>query len=1026
MRASNCVYFVLLALVVVPCQANAQAVEPSAAVSDTLRPFEEVVVPVLNRYCVDCHGASEPDAKLDLSRFQSTEHLSGFPELWQEVSTRIAEGEMPPEDAEPLADEERQKVIDWLAAWRSDMAARNAGDPGVVLTRRLNTAEYNYTLRDLLGVDIRPAREFPVDPANEAGFDNSGQSLAMSPGLLNKYLAAARTVAEHAVLTPQGIDFAPHPVMTETDRDKYAVNRIVDFYSRQPTQIADYLLAAWKLQHAEPEQEGTHSPTLISQVAADSQLSEKYLTRLVDTLHAAERDGEPNSEQKGEQNGEPSGDAASSTLPILDWLRTEWRQEVLSQVEPDLAEKACQQLAQQIQAVRDALQPSIVNLEAAGIHKGSQTFVLWKNRQYARNRQRYVPEHLDGLEKDKLPEEIAALLTPPSDEQRGDEQVGNKQGGNQVNNVQRREYDRQMAEFCEVFPDAFYISERGRDYLDTPREKQEKGRLLSAGFHSMMGYFRDDAPLVDLILADSERAELDALWQELDFITEAPIRQYLGFLWFERTDSRYMRDEEFDFARAEDKQSATGPMIRKLAKVYIDKAERGGAEGDARQALVEYFEQIEQEIAWVEQAQQGARPRHLMALTEFGRRAFRGNWTADDERDLRTFYHSLIDDEGLSHSEAIQDAIVMLLMSPKFVYRVDLNATEEKVTSLNSFELASRLSYFLWSSMPDADMLEVAAADGLTDPQMLLVHTDRLLADPRSRALAVEFGGQWLGFRRFEEHNSVDRQRFPEFTDRLRQAMYEEPIQFLTDMIRNNRSVLECLQADRIFVTSELAKHYGIAVDRSAAAGDPEWHVVESDEGTGRGGLPTMAVFLTQNSPGLRTSPVKRGYWVVRQLLGERIPPPPPGVPELPEDESQLGELSLREVLERHREQASCAVCHDRFDALGLVFENYGPVGELRSVDLAGKPVDTSATFPDGSVGHGVEDLQAYLLEERRDDFIDNLCKKLLAFALGRTLQISDDSLLAAMRENLERDNFQFSSLIRTIIASPQFTQKRS
>ena len=330
---------------VVPCQANSQAVELSAAVSDTLRPFEEVVVPVLNRYCVDCHGKSDPDAKLDLSRFQSTEDLSGFPELWQEVSTRIAEGEMPPEDAEPLTDEERQQVIDWLAAWRRDMAARNAGDPGVVLTRRLNTAEYNYTLRDLLGVDIRPAKEFPVDPANEAGFDNSGQSLAMSPGLLNKYLAAARTVAEHAVLTPQGIDFAPHPVMTETDRDKYAVNRIVDFYSRQPTQIADYLLAAWKLQHAEPKQQEPHLPTLINQVAADSQLSEKYLTRLVDMLHAAERDGEPTGERSGEQNSEPSGDAASSTLPILDWLRTEWRQEVLSQVERDLAEKACQQLA---------------------------------------------------------------------------------------------------------------------------------------------------------------------------------------------------------------------------------------------------------------------------------------------------------------------------------------------------------------------------------------------------------------------------------------------------------------------------------------------------------------------------------------------------------------------------------------------------------------------------------------------------------------------------------------------------------
>jgi hypothetical protein len=186
-----------------------------------------------------------------------------------------------------------------------------------------------------------------------------------------------------------------------------------------------------------------------------------------------------------------------------------------------------------------------------------------------------------------------------------------------------------------------------------------------------------------------------------------------------------------------------------------------------------------------------------------------------------------------------------------------------------------------------------------------------------------------------------------------------------------------------------------------------------------------MAVFLTQNSPGLRTSPVKRGYWVVRRLLGERIPPPPPNVPELPNDEAKLGELTLREMLAKHREHKSCAACHERFDAFGLAFEGFGPIGERRDRDLGGRPVDVRATFPDGSAGVGVDGLKDYLRERRQDEFLDNLCRKLLAYALGRSLQPSDDATIAAMRTNLAQDGYRFGALVETIIASPQFLTKR-
>src|SRR5260370_452254 len=187
-----------------------------------------------------------------------------------------------------------------------------------------------------------------------------------------------------------------------------------------------------------------------------------------------------------------------------------------------------------------------------------------------------------------------------------------------------------------------------------------------------------------------------------------------------------------------------------------------------------------------------------------------------------------------------------------------------------------------------------------------------------------------------------------------------------------------------------------------------------------------MAVFLTKNAPGLRPSPVKRGYWVVRRVLGERIPPPPPSVPEFPKDEANLGELTLPQLLARPRENKSCAACHKRFDSVGLVFEDFGPIGERRTKDLAGHPVQTGATFPDGKDREGLSGLREYLREERQNEFVDNLCRKLFSYALGRGLLPSDKKTLAAMRRKLEDEGYAFGSLVEAIIMSPQFLNRRA
>jgi hypothetical protein len=296
-----------------------------------------------------------------------------------------------------------------------------------------------------------------------------------------------------------------------------------------------------------------------------------------------------------------------------------------------------------------------------------------------------------------------------------------------------------------------------------------------------------------------------------------------------------------------------------------------------------------------------------------------------------------------------------------------------------------------------------------------------MLKDARVRGLVTEFGGNFLDFRRFEEHNAVDRERFSAFDNDLRQAMFEEPVRFILDVVRENRPVTDLLFATHTFVNPVLAKHYGIP----GVTGAPDaWVRVDAADKYGRGGLLPMSVFLTKNAPGLRTSPVKRGYWVVKTVLGEHIPPPPAAVPELPRDEAKL-DLPLRDLLAKHRENRACAGCHSRFDSLGLVFEGYGMVGERRSKDLSGRAIDDSATFPGGAAGSGLEGLRAYVRANRQDDFITNVSRKLLSYALGRSLMLSDDIAVDSMRAKLAKDAYRFDSLIESIVTSSQFRNKR-
>jgi hypothetical protein len=949
---------------------------PALPHSDLETRFASDVRPFLQRYCFSCHGSDRPEAELDLSRDATVAAVAANAPHWDLVMRRLQAGEMPPEDAQshPTAGE-RAAVITWLRDFHDYQAEHNAGDPGPVLARRLSNAELDYTIRDLTGVDIRPTREFPVDPANEAGFDNSGESLAMSPALTKKYLAAARLVADHVVLKPEGFVFAPHPAVTDTDRDKYCVPRILDFYKRHAVDLADYFYASWKYRNR-----AAYAPDAdLKLFAVEARLSAKYLAMVWSAL--------------------TEGEAETGPLAAVRQL---W-DELPGPERADSARPGCEHMRDVVLRLRKQLKPNIMKLHVNGISDGSQPLVLWNNTQLAIRHRAYSGDVPNDLKKmsEQLKEKDAGLAkflaAGDSDKMRA-----------------------ALERFSDVFPDAFVVTDRGPYF--NPNDAG-KGRPLTAGFHLMQGYFRDDQPLCELILNEGERRELDRLWHELNFISLAPVRQYKDFIFFERAEPpRFMFEAEFDFARSEDKDAASEEKMARLAKLHLKKAREKGAGDEALKAIETYYADMSAEIRRIERARLAAEPSHLDALLNFAERAYRRPLTGTERDRLLTFYHTHRKQNDLSHEEALRDTLVVVLMSPHFYYRFDLPDPGSDPRPLTDYELASRLSYFLWSSMPDAELLEHAAAGDLHEPAVLKGQTRRMLRDAKVRGLATEFAGNWLDFRRFEEHNSVDRERFPAFTNELRRAMFEEPVRYFTDVAQRDRSVFDLLYGNDTFVNRTLAKHYGMPQPRG---GPDEWVHVEDAQRYGRGGLLPMAVFLTKNAPGLRTSPVKRGYWVVRRVLGEQIPPPPPTVPELPKDEATLGDLTLPQLLARHRENQSCAACHRRFDSVGLVFENYGPVGELRAKDLGGRPVDTAATFPDGSEGSGLKGLRDYLRERRQDEFIDNLCRKILSYALGRGLLPSDQKTLAAMRARLKADDYAFGGLVEAIVTSPQFLNKR-
>lgn len=368
-----------------------------------------------------------------------------------------------------------------------------------------------------------------------------------------------------------------------------------------------------------------------------------------------------------------------------------------------------------------------------------------------------------------------------------------------------------------------------------------------------------------------------------------------------------------------------------------------------------------------------------------------------------------------SFEEGVAAGIQALLLSPHFLFRIE-GQSAAHVSKLTQHELASRLSYFLWSSMPDDELLAAADRGKLSRPAVLAAQVRRMLLDPKADALVNNFGGQWLQTRALESVKP-DRKKFPDFDEYLRLSMARETTMFFKSIIHEDRSILDFIDGDYSYLNERLARFYGIAEVQG-----PEFRRVSFARDAQRGGLLTHASVLTISSYANRTSPVLRGKWVLDNLLGTPPPPPPPDVPNL--NEEKIGTASsMREQLELHRKNAICASCHARMDPLGFGLENFDAVGAWRTKD-GEFSIDASGKLPDGRSFTGPQGLKS-ILKAQPDKFTESLTRKLLMYALGRGLETSDDVAVNEIVRKVAADNYRMSGLILGIVNSQPFQKRR-
>ena len=409
------------------------------------------------------------------------------------------------------------------------------------------------------------------------------------------------------------------------------------------------------------------------------------------------------------------------------------------------------------------------------------------------------------------------------------------------------------------------------------------------------------------------------------------------------------------------------------------------------------------------------------SLVTFLPRAWRRPVRDDEIQAQLAIYTQGIERSRLNHQDALRLCHAAALTSPNFLFRIEHSQEGNQPYALNPYEIANRLSYFLWSSMPDETLFQAAKNGSLNNPKDISAQVTRLLAHSQSQVLPKQFMGQWLGTDDLTRGFGPDEQFFKKAYDhKLRNAMIEEPVVFMRELIKNNGSLTDLIDCNYVFVNDLLAKHYGLPEQK-----DSKFVRFEIANGE-RGGLISMAGVLAITSRPARTSPVIRGKWILQELLSYPPPPPPPNVPPLPETKNDKKDLStLRQRLERHRSDPACNGCHQRIDPLGFGLENYDAIGRWRKIGEHGEALDTVGTLPNGETFDGPQQLKK-LLVARQDRIMQTVVERLLSYALSRGLERHDRATVRQITKNIAADGYRAQTLIREIALSLPFRYKRN
>jgi hypothetical protein len=1048
-------------------------------------------------YCFECHGTTKPKAELSIQRLVHRPSIGDQFVKWERIAEMLESGEMPPVEAEQPTDAERTAAARWIRSSLKAYETAHAGDPGAVTIRRLTSAEYAYAIRDLTGFDIKVGIDASGDSVGGEGFTNFGDVQFVQDESIERYLEAAKVVADHAVVGSGPLAFYSDPGRTGLELS--ALNRINELYATKgfrvvsgeggrPFGLERYgkaLYVAWYYKHRVAL--GDPAATIRS-LATKEGITGRFADHIWTVVNTPNT-GYPTREtvNRWTNLAAPSSDvtaslgkARSETEEIQKALTT-WPSWFFAR--GDLAAGGAgdeSPLSFDDETLKATPTARFVyplgprggrgrSVNTAGPQKVHFTFhdvnpipgvtpvVVWRN---ARVVTRGAPTGGRGAPpagggrgvagpilstkplRLALPEQVAAKLAfgtkrdstalGPEDfattgplsfdidvpagsnmEIHAEAELGadrnavirvmvsDRPEGNARDAAQRvllgepasagyKTFRANMGQYASLLPPNSHgeANPADKDPVPAPFDNTYNSPEHDA-FVLKVKYQRSDKFFSENMVDGADRAALNHAWNDL-FGSWPYHDAYLGMLL-----------EHFavklDGARIADMTPARIAALPRAVRPYVTSL-RAHYDG-------------------VRRAQTLAMPGHVADALAFASRAWRRPLTAAEKAGLRAFYHKSRTVNRLDHDDAVRALLARVLVSPAFLYRAE-TAARGTVKPLNGWELASRMSFFLWSSIPDDELRRAAAAGELSDATLLAKQVRRMTADPKARRVATEFFGQWLGFYHFDQYRGVDTTAFPEFTDEVRTSMYDEAVSTFEYLVREQRPVREILYADYTFLNKPLAKFYGIDADVPSAD-----RVVKVDGANAfdRGGALRLGSVLTATSAPLRTSPVKRGDWVLRRLIGTPTPPPPPDAGTIPADPKSFNGLTLRQRLAEHKRNETCAACHLRIDPLGFPLERFDAVGRTRDKYADGSAVDVTGELADKTAIVGTSGLLKYL-QAKDPQVMTTLSKKMLGYALGRTVLASDRPLVAEM--TAAGSTASFADLAVKIVTSQQFRNR--